>query len=725
MQFRVVRTAYKGTVRQYGQIVESFRRPGDGMPTHRVVGNLGPVTDQQAATFKAAFTAARSGRQLTAVADIVPPTVAWTRSLVDVCAVLHTLDACGLRQMLRELFAGHDDDVDPADVVAALVAQRCVAADSKLAACRWLPGTMLPELLGLAPAKFHNTRVHRVLERLEAAEADLQAALAGRLLAADGAACRAYFIDCTDTWFVGNGPAMARRGKTKEGLYRAKVGIVLLCRQDGIPLRFEVVQGNSDEGRTMLALLRSLRVEPWLGGAPVVCDRALGNTSDLLEFIDMDLQFVTALVASEHAAYGAVVDCPALGGIDPEDPNCLDVAGEAVVAVGMTRHADNLYVLQRPPVRRGEADRQAVIKALGSRTRPPRLRGYDLARDMLVLARKYRQAVQGGEVASYAALQRGLGCSNGQMHRYLSMLKLPDHVQEQILAGRGRNLNKKAIVRICEGSDHEAHGRAFALACAEAVGKRADNGMQPRAPRDAGNPWLQVMTVFNPLMWRAKRRRAARRLAKVQARLDRLNAQVAAGQLQSRAAAKLLHRVLTRFKLDRFYGEIATDTADGVPLLRLTLDHAKWHKARARDGFHVVVASPDLDMAPADLVRLYRSKDAVERDFKEIKSVLELRPVRHRTDVKVRAHVALCVLALAVQRTMEARLSAAGRTESAASALEELANVRAAGLRLAGAVDVLTAPSEATVNQRALASALSVVWALDPAELRKRIVAVR
>ena len=36
------------------------------------------------------------------------------------------------------------------------------------------------------------------------------------------------FLDITDTWFVGDGPELAKRGKVKEGMVRHKIGIVLL-----------------------------------------------------------------------------------------------------------------------------------------------------------------------------------------------------------------------------------------------------------------------------------------------------------------------------------------------------------------------------------------------------------------------------------------------------------------------------------------------------------------
>lgn len=137
-----------------------------------------------------------------------------------------------------------------------------------------------------------------------------------------------------------------------------------------------------------------------------------------------------------------------------------------------------------------------------------------------------------------------------------------------------------------------------------------------------------------------------------------------------------------------------------------------------------IVLSPrrhNIDKPAPELVQLYRSKDQVERDFKEIKSVLELRPVRHRTDAKVAAHVTLCVLALAVQRKIDQLLTRANRTESAATALGELANVRLVGLQFADQDTVVAAPSQTTPARKAIAAALGVQWALQAAPLREHL----
>lgn len=729
MQFRTVKAKTKAGIRIYGQIVRSYRRKSDGMPTHEVIASLGEVTEAQAKVFKAAFSAMRTGAGVQ-VLDAhafagLAPVAQWSRDLLDVAAVVQAWHDCGLHAIVASLFAGHGDEVEPADVVAALVAQRCVAPASKLAACKWFPKTALPELLGVRPAQFHNSRVHRVLERLEKADADLQHALGDRMASADAGPCTALFIDCTDTWFVGNGPPLAERGKTKEEFYRHKVGIVLLCRQDGMPLRFKVLRGNTEDGGAMLGMMAELHHQAWLGAVPLVADRALGNTSDLLDMSAMGVRFVTALVANEHAAFGAEFACPALLALDPDDPHCIEKAAAAVVAEGMACHGKDLYLLDKPLIQRDEADRMAVALALGDVPKAGYRRGTDMALDMLTLARCYRAAVREGKVPSLLALQRGLGRSNGHMSRIMAMDKLPLDVQEQISQGLARHLGKKAILRVCAGKDPEQHRRVFAQEIATARPKTREDVRTPQPPNDAGQPWVAI--AFNPVMWREKRRNAELRHRKVLCQAEQWT------QRCNRPGAKRtitdamahLRQYLKDKKLLKMYTLDPVEVAPGQVLLAVRRNERVWQRQRARDGIQVIATSPDLDLPAADRVRLYRSKDKIEKDFRDIKSVLELRPVWHRTDAKVRAHVTLCVLALAVERWIEQKLTAAGLPATADAALEELRSVRLIGQLLPGATEVMAQANLAEPQQASIAAVLGVDWALDMAKLSDRLRPVR
>lgn len=110
----------------------------------------------------------------------------------------------------------------------------------------------------------------------------------------------------------------------------------------------------------------------------------------------------------------------------------------------------------------------------------------------------------------------------------------------------------------------------------------------------------------------------------------------------------------------------------------------------------------------------------MEKDFQTIKGVVNLRPVRHRIDEKVRAHVTLCMLALRLQRTLECRLRAAGHRMTAPAAFEMLADLHLNVLELPDSHSIyqLTRPRK---EQRQLVEALGLAPLLDQDEVRQAI----
>jgi len=76
------------------------------------------------------------------------------------------------------------------------------------------------------------------------------------------------------------------------------------------------------------------------------------------------------------------------------------------------------------------------------------------------------------------------------------------------------------------------------------------------------------------------------------------------------------------------------------------------------DGKWVLTTNTDL---PSDKVALkYKELWQVERIFRDLKSLLETRPIYHRTDENIRGHVFCSFLALVLMKELERRLSAAG-----------------------------------------------------------------
>jgi len=95
----------------------------------------------------------------------------------------------------------------------------------------------------------------------------------------------------------------------------------------------------------------------------------------------------------------------------------------------------------------------------------------------------------------------------------------------------------------------------------------------------------------------------------------------------------------------------------------------------AYEGKYVIqTEEPDLD--PVQAVELYKQLSEVERAFRNLKDVIDLRPVFHQTDERVEAHIFVAALAFLLHRAIEQKLKAAGLDLSATQALQALRTVR-------------------------------------------------
>ncbi|MGH7855964.1 MAG: IS1634 family transposase [Candidatus Binatia bacterium] len=107
----------------------------------------------------------------------------------------------------------------------------------------------------------------------------------------------------------------------------------------------------------------------------------------------------------------------------------------------------------------------------------------------------------------------------------------------------------------------------------------------------------------------------------------------------------------------------------------LEIDAEKVATDARYDGKWVVRTNTKL--SAEEVARLYKEEVAIERDFRDMKSMIELRPLFHHLEPRVRAHVFVCVLAKLVARELETRLH---RNEykgsSVASVLRELGRVK-------------------------------------------------
>ncbi|MFC5820662.1 hypothetical protein [Nonomuraea harbinensis] len=94
---------------------------------------------------------------------------------------------------------------------------------------------------------------------------------------------------------------------------------------------------------------------------------------------------------------------------------------------------------------------------------------------------------------------------------------------------------------------------------------------------------------------------------------------------------------------------------------RLSIDAAKVNREANLDGKYLIATS-DPDLTPEDIALGYKNLLEAEAAFRTMKTTLDLRPVYHRLDERITAHVLLCWLALLLIRVAERRTGQTWRT---------------------------------------------------------------
>jgi DDE family transposase len=133
---------------------------------------------------------------------------------------------------------------------------------------------------------------------------------------------------------------------------------------------------------------------------------------------------------------------------------------------------------------------------------------------------------------------------------------------------------------------------------------------------------------------------------------------------------------------------------------RLVLDRDKIKTEQRLDGKYLLTTS-DPSLSAEDVALGYKQLLEAERSFRDLKGTLARRPVFHRKDERIRAHVLICFLALVIIRAAETRTGATWRTTRA-----ELGTIRQGRFRSRDGE--FTQTTELTNEQRDLHRALQI-----------------
>jgi len=162
-------------------------------------------------------------------------------------------------------------------------------------------------------------------------------------------------------------------------------------------------------------------------------------------------------------------------------------------------------------------------------------------------------------------------------------------------------------------------------------------------------PGERLIVCRNPLLAEERARKRRELLESTEKQLDSIRKQVARRSRKPLKAAEIglkVGKVLGRYKMAK---HIDCIIEDGI--FRWSRRQESIQQEAGLDGIYVIRTSqPAERMSSQDTVRSYKSLAQVERAFRSLKSIdLMVRPIHHRTEDRVKAHIFLCMLAYYVE----------------------------------------------------------------------------
>jgi hypothetical protein len=167
----------------------------------------------------------------------------------------------------------------------------------------------------------------------------------------------------------------------------------------------------------------------------------------------------------------------------------------------------------------------------------------------------------------------------------------------------------------------------------------------------------RLVVCRNPAVAAERARKRAELLAATEAELEKVKASVEGprGRLRGAQAGQIGERagkISNKYKVAKHF--ILTITDGTFAYERKT---EQINQEAALDGLYAIRTTlPAQTLAAPAAVRAYKQLKMAERAFGTMKDTIEIRPIHHHLETRVRAHVFLCMLAYYVSFELHARL---------------------------------------------------------------------
>jgi transposase len=203
-----------------------------------------------------------------------------------------------------------------------------------------------------------------------------------------------------------------------------------------------------------------------------------------------------------------------------------------------------------------------------------------------------------------------------------------------------------------------------------------------------------------------------RSMARSRAALEKVAVAVKAGRLKDPAKiGARAARAAAKHHAHRYYSY----EVPACGQFRFWEDPAKMRAETLHEGKYIL-KTDDEEVQATEAVSAYKQLDTVESGLRDLKDIIEMRPVYHKKDERIEAHIFVATLALFLKRTLEHQLATALPELSGTEAIAAMRSIGLAELNLNGRTTRLA--SGGSRDARPVLKALGIAD-LNPPRSRK------
>ena len=278
---------YKGKTYKSYSLARAYRK--DGKNRKEIVLPLGKLSDEDLKRWKIFIEALKKPDMMLTNFDDIE--VLKHYKYLDLAAVNHIWEEWSLDKP----FTGHpNEEVELSKIARILTINRCIEPTSKSQVVDWFQGTWLSHLLKVDHEKVNVSRIFRDLSYIEDCKEQICKHLYENLNRRTPDSMQSFFYDLSSATFSGSKCILMKWGHCKEG-YLNHVVLALVVNKDGLPVYWEVLEGNTADSNTITWLLARLQKLFPIENITLVFDRGMVSEDNLILLEAEGYKYISAM----------------------------------------------------------------------------------------------------------------------------------------------------------------------------------------------------------------------------------------------------------------------------------------------------------------------------------------------------------------------------------------------------------------------------------------------